>query len=200
MRLTGPPRFFPGRRATSPGSHAALAGMPRRSVLIGGVAALLPVNRALAALGDVRKLSFSNLHTGEKLNLAYWESGQYLPDALAELNHLLRDFRTGDVHAMSLQLLDLLALLHARLESAQPFSVISGYRSPLTNAMLRAEGPHPGVASNSLHMQGMAMDIRVPGRPLPALRDVALALHGGGVGFYSASDFVHVDVGRIRRW
>ena len=199
MRLI-PPRFSNARKPHAPRRHGAAHALGRRGFLAGGVAALLPVNRALAALGDARRLAFDNLHTGEKIALAYWEQGQYLPDALAELNHLLRDFRTGDVHAISVHLLDTLALLHAKMESSQPFDVISGYRSPLTNAMLRAEGPHSGVASNSLHMQGMAMDIRLPGRTLSALRDAALGQHAGGVGYYPASDFVHVDVGRIRRW
>lgn len=174
----------------------------RRHFLLGAGSTLLsaPLSPALASLGDVRMLAFDNLHTGEKLNTAYWAQGQFLPDALAEVNHVLRDFRSGEVHAISPQLLDLLAVLRARLETASPFSVISGYRSPATNAMLHGENEHSGVASKSLHMQGMAIDIRVNGRPLSGLRDVALAVRVGGVGYYPASDFVHVDVGRVRRW
>jgi len=174
----------------------------RRNFVAGAGTALLAarVSPALASLGDVRSLAFDNLHTGEKLSIAYWTQGNYLPDALAEVNHLLRDFRSGDVHAIAPQLLDLLAVVRGRLETSAPFSVISGYRSPATNAMLRGENEHSGVASKSLHMQGMAIDIRIADRSLTNLRDAALTLKGGGVGYYPTSDFVHVDVGRVRRW
>lgn len=170
--------------------------------MLGGSAALLsaPFSPALAALGEVRSLAFNNLHTGEQLSLEYWAQGRYLPDALSAVNHLLRDFRTGDTHAIDPQLLDLLAVIRGKLETTTPFSVISGYRSPATNARLRGEDGHSGVASQSLHMQGMAIDIRVPGRRLADLRDIALTLKSGGVGYYPQSDFVHVDVGRVRRW
>ncbi|HLG88199.1 MAG TPA: YcbK family protein [Alphaproteobacteria bacterium] len=145
-----------------------------------------------------RTLSFRNLHTGEGFNGAYWANGSYMPDALAEIRTLLRDFRTGDEHDIDCRLLDLLTALHGGLDTVEPFEVISGYRSPKTNAMLREVSN--GVAAHSLHMEGMAIDIRVPGRSLPSLRNAALALRQGGVGYYPASDFVHVDVGRVRRW
>ena len=145
-----------------------------------------------------RTLQFHNLHTGEGFNGAYWANGNYMPDALAEIRTVLRDFRTGDEHEIDRRLLDLLTVLHSRLETTEPFEVISGYRSPKTNAMLRELSG--GVAAHSLHMEGMAIDIRVPGRSLPNLRDGALSLGQGGVGYYPASDFVHVDVGRVRRW
>lgn len=176
--------------------------LARRHFLLGAGASLLsaPLTPALAGLGEVRSLAFNNLHTGEKLSLDYWAQGRYIPDALSEVNRLLRDFRTGDVHMIAPQLLDLLAVIRGKLDTAQPFSVISGYRSPVTNAKLRGENEHSGVASQSLHMQGMAIDIRVPGRPLSGLRDIALNLKSGGVGYYPQSDFVHVDVGRVRRW
>ena len=159
----------------------------RRHFLAGAGATILsaPYFPALASLGDVRSLALENLHTGERLTTEYWAQGQYIPDALAQVDHVL---------------LDLLAVLRVRLETAAPFSVISGFRSPATNAMLRGEHEHSGVATKSLHMQGMAIDIRVPGRPLTGLRDIALAARVGGVGYYPASDFVHVDVGRVRRW
>ncbi len=173
----------------------------RRHFLAGSGAALLAsVSPALASLGDVRTVAFENIHTGEKLKADYWVDGRYVPDALADVNHVLRDFRSGEVHPIAPQLLDLLALLHVRLETEQSFAVISGYRSPSTNAMLRGEHEHSGVASKSLHMRGMAIDIRVPGRGLVALRDAALTQRAGGVGYYPASDFVHVDVGRVRTW
>jgi uncharacterized protein YcbK (DUF882 family) len=170
----------------------------RRHFLAAGASLILP-GRALAATG-ARSLAFDNIHTGERLKVEYWQEGQYLPDALAEVNHILRDFRTGEVHPIAPVLLDLLAALRARLDSSEPVSVISGYRSPLTNAMLRSEHEHSGVATKSLHMQGMAIDIRVPGRSLASLHHAALSLRGGGVGYYPTSDFVHVDVGRVRTW
>jgi uncharacterized protein YcbK (DUF882 family) len=143
-------------------------------------------------------LKFHNLHTGEAFNGAYWENGCYVSDALAEIRTVLRDFRTGDEHDIDCRLLDLLTVLHTRLDTAEPFEVISGYRSPKTNAMLRERSD--GVAAHSLHMEGMAIDIRIPGRSLPDLRNAALALGQGGVGYYPVSDFVHVDVGRVRHW
>lgn len=173
----------------------------RRRTFLTGAAALAA--SALPAFADnmpARTLAFNNIHTGEHLTVDYWVEGRYQPDALQSINHLLRDFRTGDIHAIDPQLMDLLAGLRLHLDTTQPFEVISGYRSPATNASLRAEHEHSGVASKSLHMQGMAIDIRVPGRPLTALRNVALAQRAGGVGYYPESDFVHVDVGRVRTW
>ena len=111
---------------------------------------------------------------------------------------MLRDFRTGEARQVDRRLLDLLWRLRSALDTTEPYEVISGYRSPATNAMLRREGR--GVSRGSLHMRAMAIDVRVPDRPLTALRDAALALRLGGVGYYAASNFVHVDVGRVRFW
>ena len=173
----------------------------RRHFFVGaGVLALSRVSPVSAAPAGVRTLALDNVHTGEKLRVDYWADGRYLQDALAQVNHVLRDFRSGEVHPIAPPLLDLLGALRGRLETSEPFSVISGYRSPATNAMLRGEHEHSGVAAKSLHMQGMAIDIRLPGRSLDALRVAALAQSGGGVGYYPQSDFVHVDVGRVRRW
>jgi uncharacterized protein YcbK (DUF882 family) len=172
----------------------------RRHFLAGAGIGLFAPWSARASTMSARQLSFDNIHTGEKLKVEYWADGQYLPDALAEVNRLLRDFRTGQVHPIEPQLLDLLARLRNRLDTTQPVNVISGFRSPATNAMLRAEHEHSGVASKSLHMQGMAIDIRIPGRELADLHMAALAERGGGVGYYPRSDFVHVDVGRVRSW
>jgi uncharacterized protein YcbK (DUF882 family) len=177
-----------------------LTGPRRREFLLGAGAGLVLPAPALAALGDSRSLAFDNLHTGEKLDVTYWAQGTYIPGALAEVNTILRDFRTGEKHPIAPDLLDLLALLRGRMDSGESFKVISGYRSPATNAMLREAHAHSGVASRSLHMQGKAIDIRLSSRPLTSLRDAALALRAGGVGYYPASDFVHVDVGRVRRW
>jgi uncharacterized protein YcbK (DUF882 family) len=152
-----------------------------------------------AALGvDPRGVAFHNLHTGESLTAIYWEEGRYVPDALAAVNKVLRDFRNGEEHPIDPQLLDLLHGLNARIDNRTPFQVISGYRSPQTNAMLHEHSD--GVASKSLHMQGMAIDIRVQGVPLDYLHKAALDMGRGGVGYYPQSDFVHVDVGRVRQW
>ncbi len=171
----------------------------RRHVLT-GIGMSLFVPRRAAANTHARALALDNLHTGEKLKIEYWADGQYLPEALVEVNHLLRDFRSGDVHPIAPELLDLLTLLRDRLETSEPIAVISGYRSPRTNALLRAEGEHSGVASKSLHMQGMAIDLRIAGRPLATVHTAALVQRAGGVGYYPQSDFVHVDVGRVRSW
>ena len=174
--------------------------LERRHFLLGAGISLFVPRTARANVLAARELSFENTHTGERLKVEYWANGQYLPDALTEVNRLLRDFRTGQVHPIAPQLLDLLVRLRARLDTTQPVSVISGFRSPVTNAMLRAEHEHSGVASKSLHMQGMAIDIRIPGRDLADLHVAALAARSGGVGYYPRSDFVHVDVGRVRSW
>lgn len=145
-----------------------------------------------------RSLAFYNLHTGESLDLVYWTEGRYLPDATQRIEYLLRDFRNNKVHAIDPRLLDLLTALRGGLNTEAPFQVISGYRSPETNEMLRRTTE--GVAGNSLHLQGQAIDIRIPGRSLAAVHRTALALQMGGVGYYPRSDFVHVDVGRVRRW
>lgn len=170
----------------------------RRFLAAGGISLIL--TKPSAAAAGVRAVAFDNLHTGEKLKIDYWVDGVYLPDALSQVNHVLRDFRTGEIHPIVPGLLDLLTALRGNLETSAPVTVISGYRSPLTNAMLRGEHEHSGVASKSLHMQGMAIDIRIQGRSLANLRDAALALRSGGVGYYPSSDFVHVDVGRVRTW
>jgi uncharacterized protein YcbK (DUF882 family) len=159
--------------------------------------AALPL-AARARSGEPRVLSFSHLHTGERLELEYFSAGAYLPDALGALNHLLRDFRTGDVGAIDPALLDLLHTLRERTGTRQPFQIISGYRSPATNQMLHERSS--GVATKSLHMSGQAIDIRLADVPLVRLRDTALATRAGGVGFYPGSDFVHVDTGRVRAW
>jgi uncharacterized protein YcbK (DUF882 family) len=152
----------------------------------------------LADSAAPRALSFTHTHTGERLVIEYFRGGAYEPEALATVNHFLRDFRTGDVHPIDADLLDLLHHLSGLTETTRPFQVISGYRSPATNAMLRQHSE--GVAAGSLHMQGQAIDIRLADVPLPRLREAALAVGRGGVGFYPASDFVHVDTGRVRRW
>jgi uncharacterized protein YcbK (DUF882 family) len=151
-----------------------------------------------AAQNAVRRISLLNLHTDERCSVVYKEGHECIPDALGEVNRVLRDFRTGEVHPIDTDLLDLMADLAVELDTTTPFHIISGYRSPKTNAMLN--GKSSGVATRSLHMQGKAVDIRMPGRQLSKVRDTALAMKRGGVGYYAKSDFVHVDTGRVRRW
>jgi uncharacterized protein YcbK (DUF882 family) len=163
-----------------------------------GVGALAPVSLAQAALSGERRLAFHNLHTGENLATTYWVDGRYIPAATAEIDHVLRDFRTGDIVPIDVRLLDLLHALHAAMDSDAPFHLISGYRSPKTNEALRKRTS--GVAKKSFHMKGMAADVRLPGRRLTDLHRTALALKLGGVGYYPKSDFLHVDLGRVRSW
>jgi uncharacterized protein YcbK (DUF882 family) len=145
-----------------------------------------------------RVLSVYNLHTGEKLKSVYWSQGLYDLQALAEINYVLRDFRTGEIKPIDTGLLDLLHSLHSILGSGDMLHVVSGYRSPETNARLREFDS--GVAGKSLHIEGKAADIRLPGCSLKSLHKAAVALQVGGVGYYPSHDFVHVDVGRVRYW
>ena len=147
------------------------------------------------------RLRLYHTHTGERLDVVYRRGDQYIPEALDELDHFLRDHRTGDVRHFDPHLFDLLHDLTASLDdSGGEINVICGYRTPWSNEFLRARSPHTGVAQHSLHMQAEAIDIRLPGIPTSELRDAALRLHRGGVGYYRSSDFVHVDVGRVRHW
>lgn len=173
----------------------------RRFLQVGlGAATGLVMPNAFANLlkQPERKLSLLNLHTGESINATYWAEGQYQTGELHAINKVLRDFRTGDVHKMDKDLIDLLNIMHHKMGANRAFHVISGYRSPKTNAALSKNST--GVAKKSLHMQGKAIDIRLPGHRLSDLRKVALNLHSGGVGFYPESDFIHVDTGRVRHW
>ncbi len=162
------------------------------------VAALSPVGIAWGRALEQRSLSFVHTHTGESLSTVYFREGSYVAPELDRVNHLLRDFRTGDVHPIDPALLDILFDLRKRVDRDPPFEVISGYRSPKTNALLRRHTA--GVAEHSLHMQGRAIDVRLSGFSTRGLRDLALGMRRGGVGFYPASDFVHLDNGRVRWW
>lgn len=145
-----------------------------------------------------RILSLRNLHTDESLRATFWAEGQYLKDELRAVNRVLRDHRSGDVHAMDPNLLDQLYLLQQSVGVGGAFHVISGYRSPASNAKLSSNSG--AVAKKSLHMLGKAIDIRLPGCKLDKLHKAALALQAGGVGYYPESGFIHVDTGRVRRW
>jgi uncharacterized protein YcbK (DUF882 family) len=145
-----------------------------------------------------RSLKFYNLHTGESLATTYWQDGEYITGELDRVNYILRDFRANEIKPIDPKLLDLLTQIQHRLGTSEPFQVISGYRSPLTNAMLHANSE--GVAVHSLHIDGKAIDISVPGRSLEQLRGAAIAQRVGGVGYYPKSGFVHADTGRVRYW
>jgi uncharacterized protein YcbK (DUF882 family) len=145
-----------------------------------------------------KTLSFEHTHTGDKLKLTYYESGNYIKDALKEINYLLRDFRTDDVHAIDIALLDQLFDLKQNLGIHKPFHIVSGYRSPFTNSQLRKHSH--GVAEHSFHMQGRAIDIRVEGISSKTLRNAALANAKGGVGYYPEDNFIHLDTGEYRTW
>lgn len=179
------------------------SALSRRGFIKFGAATLLAASAPGKALANIastpeRTLSFYHLHTGEQLNATYWADGSYQQQGLAEIYNLLRDFRTGVVNPIDTQLLDVLHNLALKLDANKPFHVISGYRSPKTNAMLAKNSS--GVARHSLHMDGLAVDIRLPGRDLSSLHRAALSMKAGGVGYYPVSDFVHVDVGRVRQW
>jgi uncharacterized protein YcbK (DUF882 family) len=174
----------------------------RRRLLVTAAAALcapaLFVPLRARASEAPRRLAFVHLHTGETLSTVYAEGGAYLPEGLAAIDRLLRDHRTGDIHPIDPKLLNQLAALSALTGGSRPYEVICGYRSPATNALLRQRGH--GVAKASLHLVGQAIDVRLSAVPLTTLRDAALAMEAGGVGYYPRSDFVHLDTGHVRRW
>lgn len=184
--------------------------MKRRELLKLGLAAGLGIGlspalaskalaqSAAAPVTAPRRVALHNLHTGEALDAVYWDQGCYVPDALDAVNKVLRDYRTGDVHTMDPRLIDLLHQVHGRLGADKPFQVISGYRSPHTNAMLHERSGQ--VAAHSLHMDGLAIDVRVEGVALDHLHKAAMDPQVGGVGYYPTSNFVHMDVGRVRQW
>ena len=178
--------------------NGALVGGASAELLMPATPAFATTPAAPARAASARLLSFVNTHTGDTFADAYWENGNYVPDAMAAINHVMRDHRSGETHAIDPRLLDQLSRLRGVVGTSQPYQIISGYRSPATNAMLHDNSS--GVASHSLHMEGRAIDIRVGGVDLARLRDAALGMQAGGVGYYQASDFVHVDTGRVRRW
>ncbi len=154
----------------------------------------------IAPLKNQRALAFAHTHTGEQLSVVYKAGDVYVPQAMARIAYLMRDFRSGDVHPMDPQLLDTLWQVQHNLKTSKPFEIISAYRSPATNNKLRSRSAHTGVAKDSQHLYGKAIDIRLPGVALADVRDAALELKKGGVGYYRDSDFVHLDTGRVRRW
>lgn len=180
-------------------SHIELT---RRGFLtsIAGAALTLAAPRVIASAAPIRdrELSFYNTHTGEKLSATFWSDGEYLNDGIEEINWILRDHRAGSATSIDPKLLDLLHQLQAKVEHQGELHVISGYRSPATNEMLNKKSS--GVAKRSYHMLGKAIDVRMPGFDTSQLHKAAISLKGGGVGYYARSNFVHLDVGRVRNW
>lgn len=156
------------------------------------------VSPSRATVVGAKTLAFENLHTRETLRSTFWRDGCIVGESARAIDSILRDHRTGEVHPIEADLLLALFEIRRRLETDAPFQVISGYRSPRTNLKLASTGR--GVASKSLHLQGKAIDVRVPGVPLDVLHRAAVGIRAGGVGLYRASDFVHIDVGPIRYW
>jgi len=171
-------------------------GAAALGLVAAGVA--LADDEAPAGDGGRRSLSFFHTHTAESLTAVYYEAGAYRAAVLQQVNELLRDFRTGTVYPIDPLVLDRLFALQSLAGSSEPFEVISGYRSPATNAALRKASD--GVAEHSLHMEGRAIDVRLPGVATSLLAALARRQAAGGVGYYEVSDFVHVDTGRVRSW
>jgi uncharacterized protein YcbK (DUF882 family) len=179
------------------------AAKSRRGFLamgLGAAASLLVVNPLEAAVRRLpeRSLHLYNTHTGESLKTVYWAEGRYRAKSVAQASRFLRDHRSGDIHSMDPRLLDVMAAVHRKFGGKGALHIISGYRSPATNAMLASYSD--GVASHSLHMEGKAVDIRLPGHSVRAVGRAAASMRAGGVGLYPESDFVHVDTGRVRYW
>lgn len=173
----------------------------RRDILkLGAAAAAAPLvlPRIASALPATRELAFYHIHTGESLKATYFDGGQYQPEALKALDMLMRDWRTDTEHTIDPAIYDQLFALQAKVETPGAFHIICGYRSAATNAMLSERSD--GVAKHSLHVEGKALDLNLPGKDLTRLHAAALSLGAGGVGFYPASDFIHMDTGRVRSW
>ncbi|AUC55237.1 Tat pathway signal protein [Sagittula sp. P11] len=152
----------------------------------------------LRGAGDIRRLRMYSGRTGERIDMIYWIEGQYLADAIKEINYFMRDWRTNDVKNIDARTIDICTAAHRLLDCSEPYMLISGYRSPKTNAMLRSKSS--GVAKNSRHLRGEAADLRLSSRSVNQMAKAAMACHGGGVGRYSGSNFVHMDCGPVRSW
>jgi len=181
------------------------SGMTRRALL--GAFAATTVAAAptfanaagfLRGGGDIRRIRMYSGRTGERIDMIYWIEGNYIKDAVNEVNHFMRDWRTDAVKSMDLRTIDIMAASHNLLDVHEPYMLLSGYRSPQTNAMLSSRSR--GVAKNSLHMRGQAADLRLSSRSVHQMARAAIACQGGGVGRYSGSNFVHMDCGAVRDW
>lgn len=178
----------------------------RRDVLklgiAGFVASAVPVvltsSEAHASRNLSWRASFRNAHTGESFNGVYRVGNKYLPDAFERISYVMRDFRTGEVFPMDPRVIDIMSFVHKKSGQSTPVEILSGYRSPKTNSRLRRASN--GVAKNSFHMYGQALDIRIPGYKTSSVRRIARNLKAGGVGYYPRSNFVHIDTGNVRSW
>lgn len=180
--------------------RARIAAAAREAAANAGAAAA-SAGAQVASISEDFRLKLHNLHTGESLDIVYRVGDTYLPEAVEKLNYLLRDRHTQDATSYDPKEFDVLHGLLARLRKPNGvIDIVCGYRTPETNADLRQNSPQTGVAEHSQHMEGHAIDIRVPGVSTVALRNAALSLHAGGVGYYPSSQFVHVDVGPVRQW
>jgi len=181
------------------------SGMTRRGLLGAFAATALTAaptygNAAgfLRGGGDIRRIKMYSGRTGERIDMIYWVEGDYIRDAVKEVNYFMRDWRTNDTVTMDLRTIDIMAAAHNLMDVDEPYMLLSGYRSPKTNAMLRSRSR--GVAKNSLHMKGQAADLRLSSRSVSQMAKAAAVCRGGGVGRYSGSNFVHMDCGTVRTW
>lgn len=180
-------------------------GMTRRALLgafaATAVAATPTFSKAAGFLrggGDIRRIRMFSGRTGERVDIVYWIDGNYIKDAVKEINHFMRDWRTDEIKPIDLRTIDIMAASHNLLDVDEPYMMLSGYRSPKTNAMLRSRSR--GVAKNSLHMRGQAADLRLASRSVGQMANAAKACRAGGVGKYRGSNFVHMDCGDVRSW
>lgn len=186
-------------------SELSTTGLTRRALLgafaATAVAAAPTYSNAAGFLrggGDIRRIKMYSGRTGERIDMIYWIEGKYIKDAVKEVNYFMRDWRTDGIKNMDLRTVDIMAASHNLLDATEPYMLLSGYRSPKTNAMLRSRSR--GVAKNSLHMRGQAADLRLGSRSVSQIARAAVACRGGGVGRYSGSNFVHMDCGVVRSW
>lgn len=148
--------------------------------------------------GDIRRIRMYNGRAGESLNMIYWIEGEYIAPAMEEISYFMRDWRTDGVRAIDARTIDIMAASHSLMDTSEPYTLLSGYRSPETNAMLRSRSS--GVARNSRHMVGEAADLQMQSRSVGQMFQAARACSAGGVGRYSRSNFVHMDCGPVRSW
>ncbi|MFX0540337.1 YcbK family protein [Roseovarius sp. S4756] len=152
----------------------------------------------LRGAGDIRRLRMTSPRTGEKIDTIYWIEGEYIRDAVNEISAFMRDWRTNDIKGIDVRTVDIMVAAHNLLDTSEPYTLLSGYRSPKTNSMLRSRSG--GVAKNSLHLKGQAADLRLGSRSVGQMSKAAMACRAGGVGRYSRSNFVHMDCGTVRSW
>lgn len=152
----------------------------------------------LKGAGDIRRLRMYSGRTGERMDMIYWVEGEYIKEALKEVNHFMRDWRQNSSIAIDTRAIDIMSAAHNMMDVTEPYLLLSGYRSPQTNAMLRSRSR--GVAKKSLHMKGQAADLRLKSRSVSQISKAAAACNAGGVGRYSGSNFVHMDCGPVRVW